>query len=362
LIVLLDGQNVQDLPGLYDLIAPEELTAIFQIGFSGADVQNANIERHLEQVRAGASGYTSTGFTATSKDGKTVVADGKHVVIDKNPVTPESKRWSFFLEGSGEFSSVSGDFNASGYNFTTAGVTLGADYRVNDNFVIGLLGGYANSNASLVNSGSIDLNSGKIGLYTSVFGNGFYADALVGAGINSYDTTRTSVGGNATGSPDGWELNTLINGGYDFHAGDWSFGPIASVSYTQINLNSFTETGSLAALKYPDQTQESLRTNVGAKIVYTTTLGGMKVTPQVRVSWQHEFMDSTQSIGSQFATGSSSEFTVTGPQVGRDSALVSAGVSVQVTPTVSVYTYYDGQLGRSNYSSNNVSGGVKIDF
>jgi len=37
-------------------------------------------------------------------------------------------------------------------------------------------------------------------------------------------------------------------------------------------------------------------------------------------------------------------------------------VSVQVTPTVSVYTYYDGQLGRSNYSSNNVSGGVKIDF
>jgi outer membrane autotransporter protein len=362
LITYLDGQNVKKMPGLYDLIAPDELTAIFQIGFSGADVQNANIERHLEQVRAGATGYTSTGFSATSKDGKAVVVDGKNVVVDKNPVTPESKRWSFFLEGSGEFSSVGSTSNAGGYDFTTAGVTLGADYRVNENFAIGILGGYANSNGSLVNQGSLDLNSGKGGVYATVFGNGFYADALVGAGYNSYTTTRSSILGNANGSPDGWELDTLINGGYDFHHGDWSFGPIASVAYTQVNLNNFTESGSLAALKYPSQSQDSLRTNLGAKIVYTATIGGIKVTPQLRVSWQHGFLDNTQSIDSQFASGSSSMFTVSGPQMGRDSAMVSAGVNVQVTPTISVYTYYDGQLGRSNYSSNNVTGGVKVDF
>ena len=361
LITFLDGQNVKRLPGLYDMIAPDELASIFQIGFSGADVQNANIERHLEQVRQGATGYTSTGFTASTKDGKSVVVDGKNVV-DKNPVTPESKRWSFFLEGSGEFSSVGTTNNASGYNFTTAGVTLGADYRVNENFAIGIVGGYANTSASLVNSGNIDLNSGKGGVYATVFGNGFYADALVGAGYNSYDTTRGSVGGNATGSTNGWELDTLVNGGYDFHKGGWTFGPTASVAYTQVTLNNYTETGSLAALKYPNQSQESLRTNLGAKISYTTTLGGLKITPQVRVSWQHEYLDSTQSIGSQFAVGSSSVFTVSGPAVGRDSALVSAGVSVQITPTISAYTYYDGQLGRSNYSSNNVTGGVKIDF
>jgi outer membrane autotransporter protein len=29
---------------------------------------------------------------------------------------------------------------------------------------------------------------------------------------------------------------------------------------------------------------------------------------------------------------------------------------------VSTYVYYDGQFGRSNYDSNNVSGGVRVSF
>jgi outer membrane autotransporter protein len=47
---------------------------------------------------------------------------------------------------------------------------------------------------------------------------------------------------------------------------------------------------------------------------------------------------------------------------GHDSAVVSAGVSVQVTPSISTYVNYDGQLGRSNYDSNAVTGGVRISF
>ena len=292
-----------------------------------------------------------------------VVADGKNVVIDKNPLALESnKRWSFFIEGSGQFSSVGSSSNASGYDFNTAGITLGADYRVNDHFAIGLMGGYANSHADLVNQGGININSGKTGVYATVFGNGFYADALVGAGYNSYDTTRASLLGNAYGSPDGWELDTLVNGGYDFHQGNLTFGPTASAAYTRVTLNRFSETGSLTPLDYPTQNQDSLRTNLGAKIAYAATLNGIKVTPQLRVSWQHEYLDSTQSISSQFASGAGSMFAVSGPLIGRDSALVSVGVNVQITPTISVYAYYDGQLGRANYSSNNVSGGMKIDF
>jgi autotransporter-associated beta strand protein len=361
LVTFLNNESTGNLARDFDLIAPEELTAIFAIGFSGADVQNSNIERHLQAVRDGSTGF-SNGLTVGSKDGKSVVVDGKNVVIDKNPVTPESKRWSFFVEGSGEFTSVGSTNNASGYDFTTAGVTLGADYRVNENFAIGITGGYANTNAGLVNQGGINANSGNGGVYATVFGGGFYADALVGAGYNSYDTTRGGLLGNAYGSADGWQLDTLINGGYDFHHGDWTFGPVASVAYTQVALNHFTETGSLAPLAYPSQSQDSLRTNLGAKIAFTATVKGIKITPMVKVTWQHEYLDSTQSIGAALATEPDAVFATYGPAVGRDSALVSAGVRVQFTPTISAYSYYDGQLGRSNYSSNNVTGGVQIDF
>jgi outer membrane autotransporter protein len=53
---------------------------------------------------------------------------------------------------------------------------------------------------------------------------------------------------------------------------------------------------------------------------------------------------------------------VNGPEMGNDSAIVSAGLTVQFTPALSIYTFYDGQVGRSNYISNNVSCGLKFDF
>jgi len=356
MITYLDGLPIATLPDLYNSLMPGDLTAMFQIGFAGADMQNANIERHLELVRQAPQGYTPPPSTTRSKDSKGGVVESAPVM------TREDKRWSFFLEGSGEFSRVNGDLNAFGYDFNTERVTVGADLRVSENFAVGIMGSYAESNADLAHGGSIDVNTGKVAVYATVFGNGFYLDGLIGAGYNSYDTTRAGLLGYANGSTNGWELDTLLNGGYDIHQGDWTYGLTASVAYTRVQFDSFTESGSLAPLGYPSQEQESLRTNLGARIAYTATMGGMKVTPQVRVSWQHEFLDSTQSMRSQFAFGNSPMFTVDGPNMGRDSALISAGVNLQVTSTLNIYAYYDGQVGRSNYVSNNVSLGLKYDF
>jgi len=60
--------------------------------------------------------------------------------------------------------------------------------------------------------------------------------------------------------------------------------------------------------------------------------------------------------------GGAGVFTVTGPDLGRDSLLVDAGLSVQVNPALSVFAYYTGEIGRSNYSSNAVNGGFRISF
>jgi outer membrane autotransporter protein len=219
-----------------------------------------------------------------------------------------------------------------------------------------------NSDASLVNGGSIDAESYKAAIYATVFKDGFFMDALLGVGKNSYDTRRSSLLGYADGSPDGWELDSLVNAGYNFRRGNWTFTPNASVAYTRVTLNSFDETGSLSPLSYPDQHQESLRTELGATMAYNAVVNGMKVTPQVRIAWQHEFLDSTQSMESSFAGAGGPTFMVDGPHMDRDRAVVSAGVSVQVTPTVCVYGFYDGKIGSSDLTSNQVSVGVKIDF
>ena len=344
-------------------LTPEELTAIFQLGFSTAAAQNLNIQRHLEAVRRSSGAPPRTQFVPVPTDSKGGLGGSKGGLMEQTVTEGNDRLWSVYLEGTDASASVDGSSNASGYNFDTRGATLGVDRRVNDNFVVGVLGSYTSSDAQLFNGGSIDGEGYKGAIYATLFKGGFFLDALVGAGSNSYETTRSSLLGFAEGNADGWEFNSLINGGYDIHQGNWTITPMASAAYTRVNLDSFTETGSLSPLTFPEQNQDSLRSELGVKISYSATLNnGMVLTPQVRLAWQHEFLDSTQSINSGFVSVPGTTFTSFGPDIDRDRALLSAGLNLQVTPTVNVYAYYDGQLGSSNSNFNSVTAGVRWIF
>jgi uncharacterized protein with beta-barrel porin domain len=75
-----------------------------------------------------------------------------------------------------------------------------------------------------------------------------------------------------------------------------------------------------------------------------------------------EYGDTAYSIVSGFATGAGNNFTVSGPEIGRDSLLVGASTTVIWNERFSTYIFYDGEVARTNYESHNVSGGVRITF
>lgn len=350
----LNAQDVALLPGMYDLIAPDELTALYKMGFAASEIQNANIQRHLERVRRDSPRETQYTETVTDSKGGMVQQQATRM--------SDANRWSVFLEGTDGSASVDGDGNASGYDFDTRGATIGADLRVSDRLVVGILGAYTESDASLVNGGSIDDEAFKGALYATYYDQAFYVDALLGAGHHSYDFERTGLNGIAVGSADALEIDAMVNTGYDIKNGNWTYGPTASLAYTRIMLDEFSETGSDAPLSYPSQHQDSLRSELGAKIAYNAEFGSMIITPQVRLAWQHEFLDSTQSIESSFVGGSGGTFSVDGPSMDKDRAVLSAGVTVQVTPNFSVYGFYDGSIGSSDYDSNQATVGMKFDF
>lgn len=361
-ITYLNGQPIAQLPGLYDLIAPDELTAIFQIAFNAAEIQAGSIQQHLQQVRDGVRRDSDSVANDTSSNPAN--SSGKGVTDTTTSTVTESyeRRWNFFLEGLGGGANVSTTSNASGYDFNTIGAMMGASYLVNDHFAFGGLGGYTRTEASLINAGSIEVDSFRSAVFATLFGGGFYLDGQVGLAYNSYETDRAALLGRATGSTDGLEFSSLINGGYDHHIDDLTLGVFSSLGYTRANIDSFTETGSLTPLSYPDQSQDSLRSNLGVRISYSMPVGRMRLTPQARASWQHEFLDSTQSIDSSFGAGPGPVFSVNGPAIGRDSLRLSAGLHLQITPTVGAYLFYGGQIYRTNYNSHNVTLGVNISF
>jgi outer membrane autotransporter protein len=374
LINYLYDRNLNELPGYFDRIAPEELTSIFTIGTALATVQSLNIQRRTDDLRSGASGFSAQRFAlsggAANYSGPFGIAsgvagpngrDGKESKETK-AVAPAENRWGVFLSGTGEWVSVGNTDNTRGYNLDSGGFTLGVDYKVTPHFAIGLAAGYTGTTADLVDRGRVWVNGGKLGLYATTFAGGWYADAAAFGGYSSFDTRRTAIQGEARGDGDGGDLNALFGTGYDFKAGSLTFGPTATFNYTYVGLNGFTEHGSLAPLDIHGGSGESLRSAFGFKASFDWKAGGILIRPELRAAWQHEFGDASYSLASNFADGEGGAFTSSGPQLGRDSVLLGAGFAIQCSERCSTYFYYDGELGRKNYQSNAVTGGIRLAF
>jgi autotransporter-associated beta strand protein len=367
LFAFLNSQPLANLPNDLTLIAPTQITSINATAVSVAKVQIANVAMRLANVHAGSTGFSSAGLSinggaASFGEGFAGVSgpEGKGGATVFAP-TPDN-RWGVFLTGLGEFSNVDSTPNALGYDVNTGGFTMGVDYRLTPNFALGLTAGYAHTSVGPDGGGNIDVNGGKLGAYATLFGNGFYLDTAVTGGPSGYHTRRTALQGTASGSTDGADFNVLVATGYDWKHGNLSIGPTATFQYSYVGLRTFTETGSLAPLTFPNQNTQSELTAFGGKATYEWKIGHVTVLPQISAAWQHEYGATAYSVIASFANGAGNSFTVVGPQIGRDSILVGAGASVILSDRVSTYLYYDGEFARTNYLSNNVSGGVRIAF
>src|SRR5215471_15696787 len=78
-------------------------------------------------------------------------------------------------------------------------------------------------------------------------------------------------------------------------------GPIAALQYTYVNMDSFSEHGSLAPLDIHSQSAESLRTDLAFRASYLWQVGKGIVEPSLRAAWEHEFRYSDLPITAGFA-------------------------------------------------------------
>jgi len=348
----------------------EQLSSVFEIWFSNANTQRFNVQNRFDDIVAGSTGFVSNvSYPKPPPTGKEVT-EGKGGVEGKtveeaapSPLQPSPEnRWGVWATGFGDFVNVDDEGSAKGYDFTTGGFTIGIDYRLTRHFAVGLMGGYAHTWTNLNPTGSVDVDTGWGGLYAGYFNQGFYMDGAVFGGHYTFESVRSALLGNANGSSEGGEFSTFVAAGYDFHFGPLTIGPIAALQYTYTSLDGFSETGSVAPLRVSSDSEDSLRTDLGFRSWYDFHAGQALVRPFVRAAWEHEYLYSALPISASLVDIPGSPVTVSGPSLGHDSALVSAGVSVQWTRSFSTYVSYDGQLGRDRYNSNGVSGGFRLTF
>ncbi len=356
LFAYLNSQTDSALPGYYDQISPANLTPMFHMEFSLAEAEAGMIGGRLANLL----NENRSNDLAWNGEGPRFAGNlpaSQEAGMAKN-LTPE--RWGVFASGLGDFGTVTSDGNGPGYQYSTGGMVAGMDYRFSKEFAGGLMLGYSSSGNSQ-STASVNATGGQLGLYGGLEEEGFHMNALAEAGINNYTTQRPTVGGTASGSTQGWLVSEELGLGYDFNVDEAEVGPYLSEQYSSASIDHFVETGSLAPLTYNPQSGNSMNSDLGVSASRAWDLGGGAVlTPSLSAAWEHLFQGNEDSLTARIGAGGN--FTVNGPVMGTDAAVIAAGLNAQLDKGFNVYASYQGKIGQTNYTEGNVSGGVNFGF
>ena len=361
-----------------DIASLPGLTSIYTQGFSQFDTEVFSVQQRFADLRAQSNAWSDQPRDVYNP---TPVLSEKNPWSGKNPrggknawggkggkggegVQPkevqvdEDLNWGFFIVGTGDYLTA-GDDNS--YDGTTVGTVMGVDYRLSEHFVMGVSVGYSHTEGDLTGTSNVEADGGKAAVYAMYQDGGFFTEAIVGGGYNSYDIERTGFLGTARGETEGTQFDAYLGMGYDFKKGGWTITPMASVLYTLVSIEGYDEVGSLLPLIIDSQDASSLRTRIGPRVSYTAKVGSATVTPSVSVQWQHEFHDDSLPFQARFANDSGSLFTVYGPELGRDSLLLTAGLNVS-WKRYAAYIAYQANLGRENYESHSGLIGLRVSW
>ena len=366
---MLDLQTAEQYPIAFNQIMPGYYESLPNIAIEQAFAQTQMLNQRMSSVRFGAAGFQALGGISqplvNDKNGKSA-AEAK----DASPIVNDgvATNWNTWALGNGEFSRTMDLSNLQNYNTDAGGFLVGADYRWNDSVVTGLYAGYEYTYGKYNGGSTLQGNGVNFGGYASYAKKGFYADAVVGGGYTGFQTKRTinfsTIDRTASADPSSPQFSAALNLGKDFEVGKFTFGPVGGVQYTYAGVGSFTETGADSLnLALGQQNANSLRTTLGGRVAYTWNLNKrITLIPEVRMSWQHEFLNNGQNVSASLDGGNGASFNYETTAAYRDSAFAGAGVTAQFGKNVSGSVFYNVNFGSQTYQSNMVSVGLNLGF
>ncbi|MEI9999780.1 MAG: autotransporter domain-containing protein [Verrucomicrobiota bacterium] len=387
-----------DLPAALAELSPAELDVFRNVAFDNNTFNVSQLNNHLANLRDNLTGFDSSALTVQDPSLDPSLSQIQSHLLAYSPPLPgglisdstesmfggidtkdmkstafnatPTDRWSSFIAGNVILADLSTNANVADSNYTTGAVTAGVDYRLDEHFTVGALFAYAHTDATLDNRGSsATVDSYSPGLYASYVDGGWYGNGLATYGRNAYSEDRMvdipGISGDNHGGTSGNQGTASFTGGYEFHQNAFKFGPVASLQYVHLSIYSLQEQGP-TSLAIDGQNQDSLRSLLGFEGRFVANVnspvGPLSLNPHVSASWQHEYMNDSSGITSQFNGAAGGSFFTQTENTDRDSAFVDVGLDVTVCKNITVFVDYETQVGQSNFFAQSAQGGVRIGF
>ncbi|WP_242558184.1 MULTISPECIES: autotransporter domain-containing protein [Pandoraea] len=300
---------------------------------------------------AGAATFDSMGVVNSHVNGLRVAQAGGTGVATGDAAA----NWGVWGQAFGGHASQSARDGVDGYSANYGGLLVGADRAFGDHVRAG--GAFQFSRTVINNDGSTAGNStsvngyGLIG-YAAYTGEPWYVNLTGSVVLQRYDSKRfvsmQGFNGMANGNFDGQQYATSAEFGWPLALGRAIVTPLASITYSYLNQNSYTETGGNGtALSVGSAGSSSVRSALGAKIALPFETSSGTWTPEFGLRWVHEYNRTRQTTGASFAADPTGQtgFTTVGATPVSDLAEMSAGVTLMRANNLSASIRYDLQAG-----------------
>jgi len=319
------GLSNEELNAALQQVAVEEVLVLRTSATKTFKGQLKNLRGRLAALRAGASGFSVSGLNF---NGFNTLAGLRSETIGSSGFSPRGggasgdsdgggfSRLSAFINGSFGFGDKNETSREDGFNFDTVGVTLGVDYRLLNELILGTAFTYSHFDAefitSSVNAGGDSQTDGYVfSLYSTYYLKNFYLEGIGSVGWNDHDSQRKifipsntaipPINRTAKGDTDSTQYSFTVGTGYTAQVGNVDFGPYARLTYFKVDIDGFKETGAQGLnLEVEDQKVTSLISALGMLASKKFSWIHGVWSPQIRGEWDHEYKNDTKTTTTKY--------------------------------------------------------------
>jgi len=265
---------------------------------------------------------------------------------------------AFWAGGAVNFGKLKPGSSYNGVDFTTSGLSLGADKQVTRALALGLGVGYGHDASDIGQHGSRStVDSYSVAAYGSYQpGEAVYADALVGYQWLQFDARRfvTDNGNTVHGSRDGTQWFASFSVGYRQQSDDMLLTPYGRLDVARATLDGYAETGdAVFALNYRSQSVKTSTGTVGVLAQWTVMRDYGAWAPQLRAEFGHDMQGSSLATMRYADLPTGPLYQATLARQSRNHTLLGAGIALQTLKGWSLRAEYQNRL--DNTSRDNQS-------
>ncbi len=282
-------------------------------------------------------------------------SDGK----EKSYCKVNEPRSGWWLKGFGYFGRQ-GDTGQGfgGYDANVYGGMIGYDMPLDPDTRIGLGLGYARSTIDGAPfAAKTDFNSYQGTAYAIHESGPWFVTGNLSIGFSDYSGNRSivfpGINRSAHAGYDGQDYTAYAATGYHFYLNGFTVTPLASLQYTHVDADGYTETGAGDInLKVGSQSYDFVESGLGVKVAHDFQTDDGVFVPELHFKWLHELNNPRLHNTAAFVVAGSPSFTTPGMTPADDTLDLGGGVTLLSNGKKwSVEAVYDYQWRSDQYSA-----------